>query len=55
MTCKHGHELTYDNIYVYPSTGRRCCLTCKREQARRWQKKNYRAAYAGPYLEEGER
>lgn len=33
--CKHGHELTEENIYVPPSKPRsRDCLTCRRENDR---------------------
>lgn len=27
--CKHGHEMTPDNIYKYPN-GRRECITCRK-------------------------
>lgn len=42
-TCKHGHQLTPDNVYVYPSNGRRECRTCAREYKRAYKK---RVAYA---------
>jgi hypothetical protein len=28
--CKHGHELTDDNVYIYKSDGGRRCLTCRK-------------------------
>ncbi|MFD4992816.1 hypothetical protein ACFWH7_04335 [Cellulosimicrobium cellulans] len=28
--CPHGHEYTPENTIVYPSDGRRRCLTCRR-------------------------
>jgi hypothetical protein len=36
-TCKYGHALTADNIYVRPDNGKRMCLTCHRARARRWR------------------
>lgn len=32
-TCPQGHELTGDNLYVYPN-GHRRCKTCRRSQLR---------------------
>lgn len=32
--CKHGHEFSEENTYVYPN-GHRRCLTCGRESMRR--------------------
>lgn len=29
-SCRRGHPLSDDNVYVTPSTGSRTCLTCKR-------------------------
>jgi hypothetical protein len=31
-SCKRGHPLSGDNLYVIPSTGSKSCLTCKRMQ-----------------------
>lgn len=42
-TCPHGHELTPDNV-SYHADGRRHCLACDREHARR----TYRAAHGIP-------
>jgi hypothetical protein len=32
--CRRGHEFTPENTYVKPSTGRRTCVTCRRDAAR---------------------
>lgn len=29
-SCKHGHPLTDDNVYVAPKTGFRTCIKCRR-------------------------
>jgi hypothetical protein len=29
--CRKGHELSAENIYVQPATGRRRCLKCKKD------------------------
>jgi hypothetical protein len=31
--CQRGHELTEDNTYITPSTGKRSCKTCKDRMA----------------------
>lgn len=36
--CKHGHPLTPDNTYTPPSGGRKC-LTCNRENCKRYQER----------------
>lgn len=33
--CKHGHEFTPENTYIFPSTGTRACRECQR----RWTRK----------------
>lgn len=33
--CRRGHELTPDNTYWFPKSGRRKCRTCSRETRRR--------------------
>jgi hypothetical protein len=33
--CKHGHELSGDNLYVAPSSGKRSCKTCRRAASRK--------------------
>lgn len=33
--CKHGHELSGDNLYVAPSSGKRSCKTCRRAATRK--------------------
>lgn len=42
--CKRGHELTPENTYRQPSTGRRSCVTCKKTihaaSRREWQAAN---------------
>lgn len=38
--CHRGHELTPENTYVSPSTGKRRCRTCKAQ----WQRDSRRAA-----------
>lgn len=41
--CKNGHELSGDNLHVRPSSGgsgiQRVCKTCRREQAKKDNKK----------------
>ena len=37
--CKSGHDLSDGNVYVRP-TGRRTCLTCRDQYARRWFQDN---------------
>lgn len=37
--CKWGHPLEGENLYVKPSTGRRECVTCRREQKDRWRER----------------
>ena len=37
--CKHGHELTIENIRR-DVRGRRTCITCSSETARRWREEN---------------
>jgi hypothetical protein len=32
--CKHGHELSGDNLYIAPSSGKRSCKTCRRASSR---------------------
>ena len=39
--CPQGHEYTKENTYVRKSTGKRLCLTCKREQDLKNQIKRY--------------
>lgn len=34
--CKHGHELTSENVYTYPTGNARACRTCHREYQRRY-------------------
>jgi hypothetical protein len=59
--CKHGHELTQENVYIQPS-GSRACRTCKRDANQRqiingnrrnnglrrsnWTLKDYEVAFA---------
>lgn len=33
--CPRGHAYNWENTYVQPSTGGRCCRTCDREKKRR--------------------
>jgi hypothetical protein len=42
--CKYGHELTDDNVYVYPKNGYRYCIQCKRRRCaeHRHRKKPHR-------------
>ena len=36
--CLAGHEMTPENTYIVPATGRRCCQTCKKANgARRYR------------------
>lgn len=37
--CRKGHPFTSDSIYMHPD-GNRECRTCRREQKRRWARKN---------------
>ena len=37
--CKAGHELTPENIYVYPS-GIRACKICRADRSKRWFEEN---------------
>jgi hypothetical protein len=41
--CKHGHEFTHENTYTYVHSknghSTRACITCMREQTRRWRAK----------------
>lgn len=30
--CKHGHEYTPENTYIYPNNGRRECIICRKAQ-----------------------
>lgn len=34
-SCRRGHEMTPENVYVVPSSGQRECRACKRDRARR--------------------
>jgi hypothetical protein len=36
-TCKRGHRLSGTNLYIQPSTGRRCCQLCKDASIRRYR------------------
>ena len=38
--CPHGHELSGDNLYVVPKTGKRHCRTCKRDSKRKHSEEN---------------
>jgi len=40
--CKHGHPMLSDNIYIYPSTGKRCCKTCKLSYSKQDLRKSMR-------------
>ncbi|MGV5046894.1 HNH endonuclease [Rhodococcus pyridinivorans] len=33
--CKNGHPFDAENTYIAPSTGQRCCRTCRSERSRR--------------------
>jgi hypothetical protein len=47
--CKHGHELTPDNVYLYTARGKkeRNCIVCKRRNAlASWHRKRYEKAKA---------
>lgn len=35
--CKHGHEMTPENVYIRPSDGRRRCRICQREHRRAFE------------------
>ena len=39
--CSHGHEMTENNVYQHPVTGKKTCKECRREWARMcyWRKK----------------
>lgn len=39
--CKHGHEFTPENTYIYPVSGKRTCRECTRRLQRQyyWQRK----------------
>lgn len=38
--CKHGHEFTPENTYIWPKTGRRICRACRRAiDSRRYLKR----------------
>ena len=43
--CVKGHEYTPENTYTYPD-GRKWCLTCKRAEARAYQKRKREARVA---------
>ena len=32
--CKRGHAMMGENIYIYPSSGKRCCRACKLSYAK---------------------
>ena len=39
--CKHGHELTLENTYIFPSCRGRRCRTCVREANRKnWKERS---------------
>lgn len=38
--CRNGHPYTADNVYIYPSTGRRSCRTCRKIGTKRFFEKN---------------
>ena len=39
-TCKRGHPRTEENTWRSPTTGRRTCRPCLRENLRRWRAEN---------------
>lgn len=39
-SCRHGHSLSGDNVYIQPSNGSRSCKTCRKLSLREWQLKN---------------
>lgn len=38
--CKRGHPLSGENLHIRPSDGGRVCLSCSRENQRRWRAAN---------------
>lgn len=38
--CKHGHELSGDNVYIWKKRFKRVCRTCIRENMRRYRCRN---------------
>jgi hypothetical protein len=43
-TCRRGHELTGDNVFVRESDGRRRCARCRDAQYKAWSEKRRAAA-----------
>lgn len=43
--CDHGHQMTPDNVYVQPGTGKRSCRACRRKANTEWKrrKRNFNA------------
>lgn len=39
-SCNRGHELTFDNVYVYPN-GKRKCIVCRDDYRRRYYLKKH--------------
>lgn len=40
--CKRGHEFTFENTYIQPKSGHRCCRAClrRRDEARKLRQRN---------------
>lgn len=41
--CKHGHELSGDNVRINSRTGQRVCRACNNERVRRWKQESRHA------------
>ncbi|AYB69921.1 hypothetical protein SEA_LITTLELAF_31 [Mycobacterium phage LittleLaf] len=39
--CSRGHEMTGDNVYVIPKTGRRRCRKCQNDSCRKWRESQH--------------
>ncbi len=37
--CVRGHEFTTENTYIHPQHGQRECRTCRRDAAKRWERR----------------
>lgn len=44
--CRRGHELTPENVYLFPKSGARTCRACKREGSRKANERGFRGRIA---------